>query len=341
MSNVQGYARALYYPTMNVEDEAWLKSALLYWDKIETIVPVNVAMPFVGYTQEACAAAGVLAPLHVSEMPDVLRNLGQALTSANWQDIMTQISQRRLYGTSGDFENTLLHAEKMSGDLQLVLKEMGLLGNEDRNGWFQADPQVANLYMSCLAEEVAFHISASSITDKPKEFGFQLAKSLANDKHRSSLQNVPATLVQLAFRKLKIDPATPLERLLRFREDHAEELARFRGAMRALAQSVSDVEPGRLIGPVLDDIWQTDVEPSVTAIAENLKEGGIATRLEGVVRLIGAIQSANVAEVIAQGHNLFASFTSVRKEKKRANPYSYLVDLRAEFGEPLGRAISH
>ena len=30
---------ALYYPTKDIHNEAWLKSAALFWDRIETIVP--------------------------------------------------------------------------------------------------------------------------------------------------------------------------------------------------------------------------------------------------------------------------------------------------------------
>lgn len=29
----------LYYPTINIEDSAWLRSATLYWDKLNSIVP--------------------------------------------------------------------------------------------------------------------------------------------------------------------------------------------------------------------------------------------------------------------------------------------------------------
>lgn len=29
----------LYYPTINIQDGAWLRNAILYWDEVPSIVP--------------------------------------------------------------------------------------------------------------------------------------------------------------------------------------------------------------------------------------------------------------------------------------------------------------
>ena len=36
------FTRALYYPTIDISNEAWLKTAILYWDEINTIVPLSL-----------------------------------------------------------------------------------------------------------------------------------------------------------------------------------------------------------------------------------------------------------------------------------------------------------
>lgn len=33
------YTKALYYPTIDIEDSEWMKTAILFWDEINTIVP--------------------------------------------------------------------------------------------------------------------------------------------------------------------------------------------------------------------------------------------------------------------------------------------------------------
>jgi len=38
-------SKALFYPTIEINDENWLKSNLLFWDEIKTIVPVSIDSP--------------------------------------------------------------------------------------------------------------------------------------------------------------------------------------------------------------------------------------------------------------------------------------------------------
>ena len=40
------FEKALYYPTIDIQNDRWLKSAVLFWDKIETIVPESEERPY-------------------------------------------------------------------------------------------------------------------------------------------------------------------------------------------------------------------------------------------------------------------------------------------------------
>ncbi|HXM40737.1 MAG TPA: hypothetical protein VN924_05765 [Bryobacteraceae bacterium] len=42
------FTKALYYPHIEVPNEAWLKSAILYWDEVKTIVPASMPEPYTG-----------------------------------------------------------------------------------------------------------------------------------------------------------------------------------------------------------------------------------------------------------------------------------------------------
>jgi hypothetical protein len=35
------FTRALFYPTIDIQNEDWLKTAILFWDEISTIVPLR------------------------------------------------------------------------------------------------------------------------------------------------------------------------------------------------------------------------------------------------------------------------------------------------------------
>ncbi len=63
------FTKALYYPSIDVPNEGWLKNALLYWDKIQTIVPRSFQQPYSTRTARELQDEGLLLPLYVS--PDM------------------------------------------------------------------------------------------------------------------------------------------------------------------------------------------------------------------------------------------------------------------------------
>jgi hypothetical protein len=68
---------ALFYPTIDVHDPAWLRSALLYWDDIYTIVPRAIKTPYETKDTEICAKEGQLRPLYCDDHPEVIKQLGE------------------------------------------------------------------------------------------------------------------------------------------------------------------------------------------------------------------------------------------------------------------------
>ncbi|MEO6889445.1 MAG: hypothetical protein ABI456_09165 [Ktedonobacteraceae bacterium] len=59
------FTRALYYPTIDIIDEAWLKTAMLYWNQILTIVPASIQHPYNTHTSRAFQDAKVLIPYYI------------------------------------------------------------------------------------------------------------------------------------------------------------------------------------------------------------------------------------------------------------------------------------
>ena len=64
------FTRALYYPTIDISNEAWLKTATLYWDEINTIVPSSIVHPYKRHTTQFLADEGVIRPLFVNSNMD-------------------------------------------------------------------------------------------------------------------------------------------------------------------------------------------------------------------------------------------------------------------------------
>jgi hypothetical protein len=55
---------ALYYPFIEIPDEGWLKTAVLYWDTISTIVPESIK-PYQSKTSKILNNEGILKATYV------------------------------------------------------------------------------------------------------------------------------------------------------------------------------------------------------------------------------------------------------------------------------------
>lgn len=56
------FDKALYYPTVEIKNEGWLKSAILFWNRIETLVPESMDSPYKKRTELLLEEAGLLYP---------------------------------------------------------------------------------------------------------------------------------------------------------------------------------------------------------------------------------------------------------------------------------------
>lgn len=68
---------ALYYPFIDITDSAWLKSAILFWDEIQTIAPTSIHEPYQTEDTKICAEEGYLSALRCDLHHDVLEDLGR------------------------------------------------------------------------------------------------------------------------------------------------------------------------------------------------------------------------------------------------------------------------
>ena len=60
------FSNALYYPTIDIGNINWLKTAMLFWDSIFTIVPNSMKQPYNRPDTQYLADIGFLRPLFVT-----------------------------------------------------------------------------------------------------------------------------------------------------------------------------------------------------------------------------------------------------------------------------------
>ncbi|MBI1745289.1 MAG: hypothetical protein HYR55_01725 [Acidobacteria bacterium] len=92
-------AQALFYPWIDLRDEAWLKTSLLYWDSVRTIVPESVDAPYSTDTGRALEAAGFLVPLRIHSGMDETEELtADTLLNSLFEEMLEEFIREKLAG---------------------------------------------------------------------------------------------------------------------------------------------------------------------------------------------------------------------------------------------------
>ena len=270
------FTRALYYPKINIESGEWLKNAILYWDRVETIVPRSITNPYQGETQQACAEAGLLRPYHAADNPEVIERVGQSVLE-NFS-----IEGLRVIGSGENIStDARLNIEKMSPTLKAaLLAQSGENGNE----WIFTTGGFADYYMTLLATEVAKDIDASPLSDNTRSYDFFNTARRHVTPAEDNEARAAKALVEVIMKGINIDPQTPIKKIIRFREKRKDELGRFREEIGNLVKSMKDVEPKRLPRRA-EDIYLNKIEPAVNAFQMTLRDDNIAWVLDGILKV--------------------------------------------------------
>ena len=132
---------ALYFPHIDIHDPAWLRSTLLFWDDIQTIVPSAIGNPYRNADTDICFKEGVLKPLHCDLHPEIIGELGRKVANLGnrrnhieraIQRIDPAISDsiRNLGSVAYEIEDAFmevgLHPEKMSPEARYLALRFGM-----------------------------------------------------------------------------------------------------------------------------------------------------------------------------------------------------------------------
>lgn len=343
MSN---YARAIYHPTQNIEDVDWLKSAVLYWDKIHTIVPKSVDDPYEREEEHACSSEGILEAIRAVDHPDTIRNVSRYFEGLRW-DHFGELTEKAHGGRAP--RDILLHEEKMSFALADMLRQGGFA--PDADGWIRVGQQFSGVYMGALVEELAHKLSASSVTDRGPAYGMMLSKGLGLLQGHEGHDTVAAALVHITFEQLKVRPDAPIGDVLKFRNKRTDELKRFRIAVRDLAKKV-EVEDGQEIEPIVHDVYRHEIEPAYADLKASFGETGLGAFGDAAMRLVtlspgnylsaaagtaaGVATAGSIGGIAAGGvflGGLFVQRWLERRRLRRESPYAYLLSLSKTFGD--------
>lgn len=361
------FESALYYPTIDIHNERWLKSAVLFWDRIETIVPESEDHPYRRRSTRILQEEGFLFPRVVNPFceevsgleRDVIRFMDtpegkksfikpwgvSAVSMANrrylTEDREYNDDRRRAYLTdkmSGIYRDFYIHVEK----LPMMLRER-LAGHVNEDGYVWVSRGFMSFYMTLLANRICQNNRLALLTDKVNQNNLSnkiLIEGLASAGLRTREQKMKrGVMYQIIMDDIKIPPNTRMETIVQYKKDRRHELALFRAEMDRLTAFEIEGMNAKDIEHEIWSIYTKQVKPAMDGIKATLKDSGINwwsglgacvfTGLLPAVLGFGADLKTNIA--IGTSQCLGLALTTVPYVRKRmevsGSPYSYLVKL--------------
>lgn len=366
----------LYYPFIHFKDDNWLKAMALYWDKMARIVPA-------GY--ETRRDSEVVKKL-AGEL-DFIKNFDPTFTRGPVSEAFAsairryapQIRQR--YGVDRR-ENwpqdpiTAAHApegsdarlayvmlDKMDWSLVEALTESGLgeLGRGPGGDmtWIGMHPEVADAYMTALAEQMAADNMLRPLTDETLDHvsmgGWTADRLLAgrlgtHDQVISPTARDP-TEIESSLACVAIESvipknlgAVPVDRIIKLRHKYPQELTRFQEWIHTLAGTLAEelktVGSPQALRAHLEAYAAKSIKPQVTEFRNLLGSVGVDAAVSALnveakdPGLVGSLKAVGVA--VAAPPVAVAGFAAslmpvardaqkAAREKAKESPAAYLM----------------
>jgi hypothetical protein len=267
-------SRVLYYPWLDVHHIGWLKTALLYWDEVSTLVPEGVTVGRQHRETQAAAEAEALTPLPVRPNGTVVQQADAALRNRPGMQWI-----RALWRAERAPSNDLFSAN-WPLDLTMTI-EQGKLpftsvthGTDHDQPWVRLPTASAALYLSALAAAAAeehrlplytgeaglapwaesVHWSTDLRDDVlvPARYEDPAAEKirlpgpggLEYQAHEYRLMNRGASLlVHTTLEGISVSPDTDITKILKFREKHRTEMTAFRAEVENLGRQLGEDYP--------------------------------------------------------------------------------------------------
>lgn len=298
------FESALYYPTIDIHNERWLKSAVLFWDRIETIVPESEDHPYRRRSTRVLHENEILFAHKVNPFSDEVRGIEEdviqfmdtpegkksfikpwgvsAVSMANRRYLTEEErayndDRRRAYLTdkmSGIYRDFYIHVEK----LPMMLRER-LAGNVNEDGYVWASRGFMSFYMTLLANRICQNNRLALLTDRVNQNNLSnkiLIEGLAPAGLRAREQKMKRGMMyQIIMDVIKIAPNTRMETIVQYKKDRRHELALFRAEMDRLM--AFDIE-GMNAKDIEHEIWSIytkQVKPAMDGVKATLKDSGI------------------------------------------------------------------
>jgi|GEM_PF-2073675 len=342
----------LYFPHIEVREPGWIRSYILFWDEVRTIVPDAVRKPYRLPELEVLHGEGLLVAENLKAYPTEVEAASQIMLN-HWDAIERsfQFSSAHVRIAKDYDDYHFMHPDKMT--LGLVKKFRSHLKENipdvgrnftyrNTSGWEITDPKMALAYMAILANE----ISQSSIADPVTNYPFLRVPNpgLLGNRH-SDDENFEARLLEIVMENIIIDPTIDIRKIVAFKKNNQALFNKFR---QELASMRSCLKVGCSRADLVT-LFNRKIKPKLDTLRSSLTRnhlqwvgGGciaipsVPSSAAAVAELFGTSGSLALAAtfgLVATGV-LIGSHQSSR-DAVRGEPMSYLASIEKRFALPL------
>ncbi|MCW3128165.1 MAG: hypothetical protein JWO03_3823 [Bacteroidetes bacterium] len=351
------FSKALYYPTIDITNDSWLKSAVLFWDEISTIVPDSIGNPYQTAVSQYLYDREILQPVRVNPDDRIVRELTtqtvnylnsnegfQLLTQG--QDLNATLHRDKL---PRDLRNLFdIHPEKLPHEIQYILRN-----SMKGDGWLEVNSSFASSYLTLLANKICEQKSIALLTDRTLTSNFtdkvRLDNQISTRSRRYDYEErgqekyinlAQGMLTNLIIEGISISDMTSIEDVVKFKKDHPDDLGLFRLNIAKLTEKVKEDRPMEAIRQDIQDVYKDGFLPAYNNLKKSMKGFGIKSFGESFMKVAGFSASATgipayalglsipYALLVGVGASIVTSAVSYnidKAEKLRSSPYSYLL----------------
>lgn len=282
----------LYYPYIDIDDESLIKTAALYWDGIQTIVPYDEyeyydkhgslpshgTDPYATPISKEAKAAGFLNQRFVNPDDEPVKQAGREIITdiRKTPEIKTKIKEmiikpfRPSQRKRQKFSKLSLSKIDVNHLLNIAFefKEAGIpISAADYNYVIVPTP-FSDTYMSMLASSIAANDGTIPLTNVNIWHHAMLDRYVNYDQKRKVNQ---AQLADLSLRALAVDPEVPLIDVLRFRDKNRDKLIKYRRLIRRLVRDISGELDTNQKQVLFEEIVKNEILPEKEDIEAKLK----------------------------------------------------------------------
>jgi len=326
--------KALYYPNIN-PPKGWTLRALLYWDKIGTIVPQSYGTRdrFDSFTVKLINQ-GILERVDPDDIWNVSNYQDSLIEAINKGDQLIQNSRI-------NFQNgkcVRIHFEKFHYLVFDELIKLKIANRENSSDWLRVESNVAKLIMTFLASVLSLEKDYQLTTDEIDSLDVSF-NDLPNDSYLSNIKDSNDVLTA-NLRTNILEDLLPypfdddLKKIMRFKEKYHSELISFRRKIeRVIFEILLNSDPTKRERAYRRNIEEiNEIKKELIAKMKNNNLNNIF--FTGACGLLATatpmIVEPQLIGIPALLHGLYAIYKETHKEKIE-NPIKYLALIETKF----------